>query len=138
MEITIITGNVGQDPEMRYTPQGQPVTSFSVAVNRKWTDGNGEQRKETKWFRVAAWNHLAEICNQYVKKGSKILVHGRLNCDPKTGGPKLFTRQDGTAGASFELTAVSVEFLSDGRDTGAGQSAPHDYGGGPSEDDIPF
>ena len=74
----IIAGNVGKDPEMRYTPSGQAVTSFSVATNRQYTTGNGEQVKETIWFRISTWGKTAEICNQYVKKGSKVLIEGRL------------------------------------------------------------
>ena len=83
----IIVGNVGKDPEMRYTPSGQAVTSFSVATNRQYTAGNGEQVKETIWFRVSTWGKTAEVCNQYVKKGSKVLVEGRLTPDKNTGGP---------------------------------------------------
>ena len=79
----IIVGNVGKDPEMRYTPSGQAVTSFSVATNRQYTSGNGEQVKETIWFRVSTWGKTAEVCNQYVKKGSKVLVEGHI--DVRTG-----------------------------------------------------
>lgn len=136
MDQTIITGNVGKVPEMRFTPTGQPVTSFSVAVNRKWTSDGGEERKETKWYRVTTWGNLAKICNQYVKQGMKVMVIGRLTCDPKTGGPKIWTRQDGTAGASFELTAQFVELLGGGRDDdGADQTAGGEI---PPEDEIPF
>jgi single-strand DNA-binding protein len=76
--IIIIAGNVGRDPEMRYTPSGQPVTSFSVATNRQYTSSSGETVKETIWFRVTTWGKTAEVCNQYVKKGSKVLVEGTL------------------------------------------------------------
>jgi single-strand DNA-binding protein len=137
MNKTIITGNVGKVPEMRYTPNGQAVTSFSVAVNRKWADDHGEH-KETQWFRIATWGKLAEVCNQYVTKGMKVMVEGRLTCDPTTGGPKVWTRQDGTAGASFELTAASVEFLSGSKDDEAptsGGNFPQEI---PPEEDIPF
>jgi single-strand DNA-binding protein len=74
----IIAGNVGRDPEMRYTPSGQAVTSFSVATNRQYTNNNGETVKETIWFRISAWGKTGETCNQYLKKGSKVLVEGRL------------------------------------------------------------
>jgi single-strand DNA-binding protein len=137
----IIAGNVGKDPEMRYTPSGQAVTSFSVATNRQYTTGNGEQVKETIWFRISTWGKTAEVCNQYVKKGSKVLVEGRLTPDKTTGGPRIWTKQDGSAGASFEVTASTVRFLSSrGEDGGA----PMQGGGGfeiaemPPEDDIPF
>ena len=98
----IVVGNVGKDPEMRYTPSGQAVTSFSVATNRQYTGNNGEQVKETIWFRISTWGKTAEVCNQYVKRGSKVLVEGRLTPDKTTGGPRIWTKQDGTAGASFE------------------------------------
>ncbi|GAB4465201.1 MAG: single-stranded DNA-binding protein [Anaerolineales bacterium] len=136
----IIVGNVGKDPEMRYTPSGQAVTSFSVASNRQYTAGNGEQIKETIWFRVTTWGKQAEICNQYVKKGMKVLVEGRLTPDKATGGPRVWTKQDGSAGASFEVTATTVRFLSS---RGEGSEAPIQSGGFemtemPPEDDIPF
>jgi single-strand DNA-binding protein len=137
----IIVGNVGKDPEMRYTPSGQAVTSFSVATNRQYTAGNGEQVKETIWFRVSTWGKTAEVCNQYVKKGSKVLVEGRLTPDKNTGGPRVWTKQDGTTGASFDITASTVRFLSSRGETGEGGPVS---GGGmemaelPPEDDIPF
>jgi single-strand DNA-binding protein len=139
MDIIIFSGNVGKTPEMRYTPTGQAVTSFSVAVNRKWSDDKGEH-KETKWFRVATWGKLAENCNQYVTKGMKVIVTGRLQCDPTTGGPKIFTRQDGTSGSAFEVTATGVEFGASAEGAG-GQNAPQHAEGGaelPDEGDIPF
>ena len=108
----IIVGNLGRDPEMRYTPSGQAVTNFNVATNRKYTTSDGNKVEETTWFRISTWGKTAEVCNQYLKKGSKVLVEGRLNPDPDTGGPKIWTRQDGTSAASFELTANQVRFLS--------------------------
>ena len=113
----IIVGNVGRDPEMRYTPSGQAVTSFSVATERKYTDVSGQQVKETIWFRVSTWGKQAEICNQYVKKGSKVLVEGRLTPDKNTGGPKVFNKQDGSASANFDVTASLVRFLSSSEKT---------------------
>ena len=137
----IIVGNVGKDPEMRYTPSGQAVTSFSVASNRQYTTGNGEQVKETIWFRVTTWGKQAEVCNQYVKKGMKVLVEGRLTPDKATGGPRVWTKQDGSAGSSFEVNAAMVRFLS-GRGDGEGAGMPVSSGMEsaeiPPEDDIPF
>ena len=98
----IIVGNLGKDPEMRYTPSGQAVTSFSVATNRQYTGRMTASRsKETIWFRVSAWGKQAETCNQYLHKGSKVLVEGRLTADPNTGGPRIWNRQDGTPAASL-------------------------------------
>ncbi len=108
----ILVGNLGRDPEMRFTPSGQAVTNFSVATNRQYTASNGENVKETTWFRISTWGRTAEVCNQYLQKGSRVLVEGRLVPDPATGGPRLWTRQDGTPAASFEVTANIVRFLS--------------------------
>lgn len=135
----ILVGNVGRDPEMRYTPTGQAVTTFSLAVNRMYNDSKGEKVKETIWFRITAWGKLAETCSQYVQKGSQVVIEGRLQPDPNTGGPKIFTRKDGTSGASYEIVANTVRFI--GRREGgtgasgeeAAQEAP-EIGG----DDIPF
>lgn len=107
----IIAGNLGKDPELKFIQSGDAVTSFSVATNRKYTDKTGQKVDETTWFRVSVWGKQAESCNQYLKKGSKVLVEGRLNADKATGGPRIFQRQDGTQGASFEITAESVRFF---------------------------
>ena len=74
----IVVGNIGRDAEMRYTPTGVPVTSFSVAVNRRWNSASGEQQEKTTWFRVTCWRKLAETAGQYVKKGQRILVEGEV------------------------------------------------------------
>ena len=108
----IIVGNLGRDPEMRYTPNGQAVTNFNVATNRQYTASDGTQVKETIWFRVSTWGKSAEVCNQYLHKGSKVLVEGRLIPDPSTGGPRTWTRQDGSTAASFEVSANTIRFLS--------------------------
>jgi len=135
----IIVGNVGRDPEMRYTPSGQAVTSFSVATNRKYTSSNGESVSETTWFRVSAWGKQAEVCNQYLKKGAKVLVEGRLTPDKESGGPRIWSGQDGQSRASFEVTAQTVRFLSSRVESSeapvpaSGESAEV-----PPEDEIPF
>lgn len=130
----ILIGNLGRDPEMRYTPSGQPVTSFSVASNRSYTGSDGQKVDETIWFRVTAWGKQAETCNQYLRKGSKVLVEGRLVPD-KNGGPRVWTKQDGTAGASFEVTANTVRFLSTRGESGSGEVVEEHQGEG---DEIPF
>jgi single-strand DNA-binding protein len=138
----ILAGNLGRDPEMRYTPTGQAVTSFSVATNRQYTNNNGETVKETIWFRISAWGKLAETCNQYLKKGSKVLVEGRLTADASTGGPRVWTGQDGQPRASFEVSAQTVRFLSTRGEveSGLGGGAPAaDEGLASAEDEsVPF
>jgi len=135
----IIVGNLGRDPEMRYTPSGQAVTNFSIATSRQYTDSNGQQVKETIWFRVSAWGKQAETCNQYLKKGSKVLVEGRLTADPATGGPRIYKKQDGTMGASFEVSASTVRFLSSRNDTDGGLPSGGENSQIPETDsDIPF
>jgi single-strand DNA-binding protein len=74
----LIIGTVGRDPEMRYTPSGRPVTSFSVATSRTWTSADGERREETEWFNVVAWGNLAEICKAHLTKNQQVYVEGRL------------------------------------------------------------
>ncbi len=132
----ILVGNLGRDPEMRYTPSGQPVTSFSVATNRQYTNANGELVKETLWFRVTTWGKLAETCNQYLRKGSKVLIEGRLTADPRTGGPRIWNGQDGQPRASFEVTAQTVRFLSARGEEGGGVEVPGIEA--VSDEDIPF
>lgn len=134
----IVVGNLGRDPEMRYTPSGQAVTSFSVATSRQYNNPQGQQVKETIWFRVSAWGKQAETCNQYLKKGSKVLVEGRLTVDANTGGPRIWNRQDGTPSASFEISASTVRFLSSRGEGGEG-GGEQDFGdAGMEEDGIPF
>lgn len=108
---TTFVGHLGSDPEMRYTPKGKPYTSFSVASNDQYTNENGETIKITTWYRCTAWNKAAEIYNQYLHKGSKVLIEGRLNPDPATGGPRLWTGQDGSERASFEIMVKELYFL---------------------------
>jgi len=135
----IIAGNLGRDPEMRYLPSGQAVTNINVATNRVYTDSNGQKVTETIWFRVSIWGARGETVNQYLKKGSKVLVEGRINADPETGGPRVFTRNDGSTGSSFEMTANNVVFLSSKSEDQSYQSS--DSGGfseSVDEDDIPF
>jgi single-strand DNA-binding protein len=84
----LLIGNLGRDPEMRYTPGGKPVTAFSIAVSRTWTTGAGERREATEWFNIVAWGSLAEVCNQYLRKGSRVYLEGRLqtrNWDDEEG-----------------------------------------------------
>jgi single-strand DNA-binding protein len=121
----MIIGNLGSDPEMRYTPSGVPVTSFNVAVNRRWKAPDGTMQDKTTWFRVTAWRQLAETCNQYLSKGRQVMVEGEVESG-------AFLAQDGTARGTLELTARDVRFLGGRGDTlapGAG-AAGGSYAGG--------
>lgn len=127
-ELYTIVGRVGRDAEMRYTPSGQAVTSFSVAVSEKYTK-DGQDIKKTKWIRVSSWGKQAEIHNQYVKKGMLVLVAGKLNGD-ENGNPRTF-ETNGVTKSSFEMTAQTVQFLSkvEGSESVASTQ---------NEDDIPY
>jgi len=118
----VIVGNLGRDTEMRTAPNGAQVTSFSVATNRKYTGSDGQLKDETLWFRVSVWGKQAEACNQYLTKGQKVLVEGTLVGD-ETGGPRVWTGQDGKPRASFEVRAQTVRFLSRRETTDAGNAA---------------
>ncbi len=142
-KITVI-GNLGNYPEMRYMSDGTPVTNFSVATNRKWKNGDGSQGEETVWFRVAAWQRLAEICNQYLSKGRQVYIEGRLTPDKATGGPRVWTANDGTPHAGYEIIALEVKFLGGNNRPGAAREITQDSRSSApavppvNEDDIPF
>jgi single-strand DNA-binding protein len=135
----IIVGNLGRDPEMRYMPDGTPVTNFSVATNRRWNNPDGSQGEETVWFRISAWRRLAEVCNQYLQKGRQVLVEGQMQPDRATGAPRVWTGNDGVARASYEVRALTVQFLG-----GRGEGPPAEAPGGleepppEAEEEIPF
>ena len=138
----VILGNLGGDPEMRYMPDGTAVTNFSVATSRRWNDRQtGQPVDETTWFRVSVWGRRAEVANQYLQKGSRVLVEGRLRPDPATGGPRLWTGQDGTVRASYEINATDFSFASGRDEVSSVDSGGSSFGGGAQveeEDDIPF
>lgn len=102
--ITLV-GRLGQNPELRYLPDGTGVCNMSVAV-----DGFDGQQKTTAWYRVSVFGRQAENCNQYLGKGSVVIVHGDLKFDSATGGPRIYDKRDGTKGASFEVKANTVRF----------------------------
>lgn len=104
----MIIGHLGRDPEMRYTPSGRPVTSFSVATNRTWTSAEGERREEVEWFNVVAWGALAEICKSQLQKGKQVYVEGRL----QTRG---WEDEDGKKHFRTELVANEMIMLGDRR-----------------------
>lgn len=118
---TIVVGHLGRDPEMRYTPSGDPVVNFSVATSYRYTDREGQQQEKTTWFNVSVFGKQAESCNQYLSKGRLVLVEGEVSA-------RAYTAQDGTPRASLDLRASRVRFLGGGRgeqgeeDTLAGES----------------
>ncbi len=133
----MIIGNLGSEPEMRFTPNGNPVTSFRVATNRMYTTPDGERRQETEWFAVVAWNKLAEQCNQFLSKGRLVYAEGRLHT-------RTWESQDGQKHSRAEIVANRVVFL----DRQASASLPEEREdreereeGGEGElepEDIPF
>ena len=130
-----VIGNLGGDPEMRYTPGGNAVSSFSVATNRRYRTRDGEDREETEWFRVSAWGRLAEVANQYLTKGSAVYVEGRFST-------RRWTGQDGIERTDSEINATEVIFLPRGDADGGfgGERIRDDFGGGGDidPDDLPF
>jgi len=106
-QITLI-GNVGTPPEMRYTPSGTAVANFTLAVNRRWTNADGQTQEKTTWFRISTWKRQAEVVSQYVTKGSRIMVVGEVD------EARPWTDRDGLQRASIEVTALEIKFL-DGR-----------------------
>jgi single-strand DNA-binding protein len=147
-KITIV-GNLGRDPELRYTPQGSAVCNFSVATNEKKRDKAGEMQDVTTWFRVTLWNKQAENASKYLTKGSPVYVEGRLRIEE-------WTDRDGKNRFTLEVNATDMQFISAGRsdDFSSGGGSDHEFSGGgggggdfddagsgsptPSDDDIPF
>jgi single-strand DNA-binding protein len=144
----MIIGNLGRDPEMRYTPSGQAVTQFTVAVNRNYKDQQGERQEETEWFRVVAWGQQAEFAAEYLRKGAKVYVEGRIQTRQWEG-------QDGQKRYTTELVANTIQNLErrqrdegDGgsqlppeprqRPAAAGQRPAAEQSPEPDYDDLPF
>ncbi|MBN2047199.1 MAG: single-stranded DNA-binding protein [Anaerolineaceae bacterium] len=125
----IIVGRLGRDPELRYTASGQAVCNFPVATDYTYTNRDGSRVSETTWFRVSVWGKQAETTNQYLQKGRQVLVEGRLRGD-ENGSPRVWTRQDGTPAASFEITANTIRFLGSRGDNDSGQSSSSGSGNG--------
>jgi len=105
----MVIGHLGRDPEMRYTPSGRPVTTFTVAVSRSWNTADGERRSETEWFNVVAWGNLAEICKQYLHKGQQVYIEGRLQT-------RQWEDKEGQKHKNVEVVANEMMMLGDRRD----------------------
>ena len=111
-----IIGNLGRDPEMRYTPSGIAVTNISVATSKKWKNQSGQMQEETVWFRVTLWRNDAENANQYLKKGSRVFVAGEIK------EPKIWFDKEGTPRTSLEMTSQFIKYLSKAPDEGSSAS----------------
>lgn len=105
----MIIGRLGRDPEMRYTPSGRPVTTFSVATSRTWNTSDGERRIETEWFNIVSWGNLAEICKQYLSKGQQVYIEGRLQS-------RTWDDDKGNKHTSVEIVASEMIMLGDRRE----------------------
>ncbi len=130
----MIIGHLGRDPEMRYTPSGRPVTTFSVAVSRSWNSSDGERHSETEWFNVVAWGHLAEICKKYLTKGQQVYIEGRLQT-------RRWEDKEGMKRTSVEVVANEMMMLGDRRDNRQSQGedkSDTEAGSQTDEDEFPF
>ena len=122
MNKIIIIGNLGRDPEMRYSASGNPMTSFSIASNRSYTTASGERREETEWFNCTAFGRLADTCNQYLTRGQQVYVEGRLRS-------RQYDRRDGTPGFSLDVNVTDVQFLGRRGDDGGYDDQRGGYSG---------
>lgn len=129
MNKIMLIGNLGKDPELNYTPSGTAIAKFTMAVNRRTKDReSGERRDETTWFNIVAWNQLAETCNQYLHKGSKVYVEGRMTS-------RKFTDKDGNERTAWEVTINEMEMLDP---KGQGGASGGGYGDDMTADEVPF
>jgi single-strand DNA-binding protein len=130
----MLIGNLGRDPELSYTPSGSAVTKFSVAVNRRFNDKqSGERKEETQWFNVVAWEKLAETCHQYLRKGSKVYLEGRMVS-------RKYTDKDNIERTVWDVVLNDMQML-EPKEARAGASAEAGASGGVDDvtpDDIPF
>jgi single-strand DNA-binding protein len=122
----MVIGHLGRDPEMRYTPSGRPVTTFSVATSRTWFSADGERNEETEWFNVVSWGSLAEICNQHLHRGQQVYIEGRLQT-------RTWDDSEGKKRSTTELVAREMIMLGDGREdsTTSYVAAPNEEEGFP-------
>ncbi|MHB0858416.1 MAG: single-stranded DNA-binding protein [Anaerolineae bacterium] len=127
-----IAGHLGSKPTLRYTPQGQSVTTLSVATNKRWTDPQGQVRERTVWFQVSAWGKLAESCCQYLDRGRALLVEGEMQ------EPVSWQTKDGSLRAANAMVAKRVQFLSSPRGNAAEEEAEPEVVRNESVEEIPF
>lgn len=147
----ILVGNLGRDPELRHTPNGQAVVNFTLATSESWTDKSGERQERTEWHRIVVWGRQAEMCNQYLSKGRTVYVEGRIQT-------REWEDKDGNKRYTTEINASNVNFIGPRTDGGGGGGGNYSGGGGasggggggsarsdapaetgpPMDDDIPF
>ncbi|RLD02561.1 MAG: single-stranded DNA-binding protein [Chloroflexi bacterium] len=128
----MIIGNLGKEPELRYTPSGRPVTTFSVAVSRSWKSSNGEHRSETEWFKIVAWGKLAEICKEYLHKGQQVYIEGRLQT-------RQWEDKEGQQRTTVELVANEMTMLGERREKSQSEdNSAEDVSPVTDEDEFPF
>ena len=131
----ILIGHLGRDPEMRYTPSGRPVTSFSLATNRTWNTSDGERHSETDWFNIVTWGNLAEICKQQLIKGQQVYIEGRLQT-------RRWDDKEGNTHKTTEVVASEMLILGDRRGTTAEQgedvNVQDEFVNRIDEDEFPF
>ena len=137
----ILIGNLGRDPEVRYTQGGGAVANLNLATNEVWNDKNGQRQERTEWHRVVVWGKRAEICSKYLSKGRQVYVEGRIQT-------RSWEDKDGNKRYITEVIAADVQFLGGGKGEGSGARGGRDegpppaeadfYGGGGPDDDIPF
>lgn len=131
-----LIGRLGRDPELRYTGSGTPVANFSLATDETWTDSNGQRQNRTEWHNIVVWSRLAEICNQYLRKGRLIFIEGRIQT-------REWDDRDGNKRRTTEIVATNMQMLeskSDQGQSGSGNQEEHMDAMeiGISDDDIPF
>jgi single-strand DNA-binding protein len=127
----MIIGHLGRDPEMRYTPSGRPVTTFTVATSRTWNTSDGERHNETEWFNIVTWGNLAEICKQYLVKGQQVYIEGRLQT-------RRWDDNDGVKHTSIEIVANEMMMLGERRDASTNNQAGESVSLDNDEDEFPF
>lgn len=127
----MLIGNLGRDPEMRYTPSGRPVTTFSLATSRSWKTSDGERRNETEWFNIVAWGSLAEICNQFLKKGTQVYIEGRLQT-------RRWEDDGGVKHNTTEVVAKEMVMLGDRKRSDHDEDEEDEEPNPEEEDEFPF
>ncbi len=123
----ILVGNLGRDPELRHTPNGQAVVNFTLATSENWTDKSGERQERTEWHRIVVWGKTAEMCNQYLSKGRTVYIEGRIQT-------REWEDKDGNKRYTTEINAQTVQFIGPRTDGGGGGS---NYSGGGGGGDAP-